>query len=460
MTLETPFEIRDPVHGLIRLTEQEMRIVDTRAFQRLRRIRQLAMADLVYPGALHTRFEHSLGVLHVTHLILRRLERELEKSERLCDNGVRIVRLAALLHDVGHGPFSHVSEELLDRYYDRSSGQAPPTERIHEKLTLDVIRWSDISECLDSVQTEGVIEIIGSSGLNDYRRHIISSSIDSDKMDYLLRDSYYAGAKYGTFDLDKVIEELSIYRPPGDSDETFLVIDEHGRFALEQMIVAKHHMTQQVYSHRVRTITDAMIVRGLVLAIEGGNDEVARLFRYDGTKEFVDGFLRYDDWTLNRAVIEGDESRSRSIFYRLRDRRLFKEISLRPMDEKNEQDSFRLMRLKGLTQDKQALKRLESRLAKHLGCNDWEVIVVPKPLKNPLYAIPVDDPDSVQVRTKRGLRSFNSFDDLLSAKFPSTERIHVISPVEESIWGDSQKREVLRREIELVTNSFVVEGYQ
>ena len=74
MTLETPFEIRDPVHGLIRLTEQEMRIVDTRAFQRLRRIRQLAMADLVYPGALHTRFEHSLGVLHVTHLILRRLE--------------------------------------------------------------------------------------------------------------------------------------------------------------------------------------------------------------------------------------------------------------------------------------------------------------------------------------------------------------------------------------------------
>ena len=86
--------------------------------------------------------------------------------------------------------------------------------------------------------------------------------------------------------------------------------------------------------------------------------------------------------------------------------------------------------------------------------------MVPKPLKNPLYAIPVDDPDSVQVRTKRGLRSFNSFDDLLSAKFPSTERIHVISPVEESIWGDSQKREVLRREIELVTNSFVVEGYQ
>ena len=334
MTLETPFEIRDPVHGLIRLTEQEMRIVDTRAFQRLRRIRQLAMADLVYPGALHTRFEHSLGVLHVTHLILRRLE----QSERLCDKDARVIRLAALLHDVGHGPFSHVSEELLDRYYDRSSGPVPPKERIHEKLTLDIIRRSDISECLDPVQIENVTGIIGSSGLDDYRRHIISSSIDADKMDYLLRDSYYTGVKYGTFDLDKVIEELSIYRPPGSSGETFLVIDEHGRFALEQMFVAKYHMTQQVYSHRVRTITDAMIVRALELAIEGGNGEVAHLFSHNGTEEFVRRYLRYDDRALVIAVLEGGEDRSKSIFHRLGERRLFKEISLRTIDEKNEED--------------------------------------------------------------------------------------------------------------------------
>lgn len=456
MPLETPFEIRDPVHGLIRLTEQEKRIIDTRAFQRLRRIRQLAMADLVYPGALHTRFEHSLGVLHVTQLILR----SIANDERVSDNNIRVIRLAALLHDVGHGPFSHVSEELLDRYYNPSLGRVPATERIHERLTLDVIRWSDIAECLDLDQMEAVIEMIGSSGLNDYRRHIISSSIDADKMDYLLRDSYYAGAKYGTFDLDKVIEELSIYRPPGDSGETFLVIDEHGRFALEQMFVAKHHMTQQVYSHRVRTITDAMIVRGLVLAIEGGNDEVARLFRYDGTEEFVDRYLRYDDWALSKAVVEGGESCSRSIFRRLGDRRLFKEISLRPLDENNEQDSFRLMRLKGLTQDKQAVERLESRLANHLGCDDWEVILFLKPLKNPLYSIPVDDPDSVQVKTEQGLRSFNSFDDLLLAKFPSTERIHIIAPVDESDWRDSQKRDDLRGRVESVTNDFVEKGYR
>ena len=457
MTLKTPFEIRDPVHGLIRLTEQEKRIIDTRAFQRLRRIRQLAMADLVYPGALHTRFEHSLGVLHVTQLILR----SIENSERVSDNNdVRVIRLAALLHDVGHGPFSHVSEELLDRHYNRSQGVVPPKERIHEKLTLDVIRWSDIAGCLDSGQMEKVIEIIGSSGLDDYRRHIISSSIDADKMDYLLRDSYYTGVKYGTFDLDKVIEELGIYRPRDSGGETFLVINEHGRFALEQMFVAKYHMTQQVYSHRVRTITDAMIVRALELAIEGGNEEIALLYSYDGTEEFVRGFLKYDDRTVFEAVMDGSEDRSKSVIRCLAERRLFKEISLRTIDEKNEQNSFRLRRLKGLTQDNQAVKRLESLLAQELGCSDWEVIVFPKAFKNPLYSIPVDDPDSVQVRTERELRSFSSFDDLLLAKFPSTERIHVIGPVEESDWGNSEKREVLRRKVESVTNDFVEKGYR
>ena len=157
---------------------------------------------------------------------------------------------------------------------------------------------------------------------------------------------------------------------------------------------------------------------------------------------------------------DGGEDRSKSVIRCLAERRLFKEISLRTIDEKNEQNSFRLRRLKGLTQDNQAVKRLESLLAQELGCSDWEVIVFPKAFKNPLYSIPVDDPDSVQVRTERELRSFSSFDDLLLAKFPSTERIHVIGPVEESDWGNSEKREVLRRKVESVTNDFVEKGYR
>lgn len=117
MVLACPYELRDPIHGLIQLTEQEIQIINTSVFQRLRRIRQLAMADLVYPGALHTRFEHSLGTVHVAHRILGRLG----MIERMFDDTIRVVRLAALLHDVGHGPFSHVSEYLLEKHCDKVS---------------------------------------------------------------------------------------------------------------------------------------------------------------------------------------------------------------------------------------------------------------------------------------------------------------------------------------------------
>ena len=125
-------EIRDPVHGLIRLSDQEIRIIDSPTFQRLRRIKQLALAQLVYPGALHTRFEHSLGTLHVASQIMGAIARK----ERLCDTDVEIVRLASLLHDVGHGPFSHVSEYLLEVC---SKAQTGAREKIHEQLTVDIV---------------------------------------------------------------------------------------------------------------------------------------------------------------------------------------------------------------------------------------------------------------------------------------------------------------------------------
>ena len=105
---ERSYEIRDPIHGFIALSEKEVNLINTRAFQRLRRIRQLAMAFLVYPGTVHTRFDHSIGVMHIAGRICDRLKTTPEEREQ--------VRLAALLHDIGHGPFSHVSEHLLDKH--------------------------------------------------------------------------------------------------------------------------------------------------------------------------------------------------------------------------------------------------------------------------------------------------------------------------------------------------------
>ena len=456
MTLKTPFEIRDPVHGLIRLTEQEMRIVDTRAFQRLRRIRQLAMADLVYPGALHTRFEHSLGVLHVTHLILRRLERELEKSERLCDKDARVIRLAALLHDVGHGPFSHVSEELFSSHVDGTFAG----EKIHEQLTLDVVRWSDIAECLDPGDATEIERLIFSTHLNDFRRQVISSNLDADKMDYLLRDSYFTGVKYGTFDLEKIVEALMVYRSgEGDSEESYLVIGEDGRFAVEQLVVAKHHMTWQVYAHRVRVITDSMIIRGLNLAICDGADEIKTYFNYEESQQFVEKFLKYDDESLVRAILADGGGRAASIFRRLRERKLFKQVSVRNIDKSMEPDRVLRMRLQNLFDNDAMRKRLESEVAEALGCEEWEVIVAPKSIANPMYPTPLNDPSEVMVVTKDGTsKSLDEFWDVLDAKVPGTRQIHIIGAVEDRDWSDYEKQKRLRDRIMRLTDKFLRKG--
>ena len=241
MALKFEHEFRDPIHGLIRLTDQELAIVNTQAFQRLRRIRQLAMADLVYPGALHTRFEHSLGTLHVAD----KISTHSDIIEHMSCEDRRLVRLAALLHDIGHGPFSHVSEYLLERYYDTSKvGEPSSREKIHELITADIIKkLPEIAEVLDNDDREKILEILREGRKRNYLRDIVSSSLDADKMDYLLRDAYFTGVKYGLFDLDKIIDSCRVLQTGAES---YLVIDEGGLFAVEQLVVAKYHMTQQV----------------------------------------------------------------------------------------------------------------------------------------------------------------------------------------------------------------------
>lgn len=452
MPLETPFEIRDPVHGLIRLTEQEKRIIDSRAFQRLRRIRQLAMADLVYPGALHTRFEHSLGVLHVAGRILE----QLDKREQVSDNDMRRIRLAALLHDVGHGPYSHVSEDLFVRHADGTFAG----EKIHEKLTLDVVRWSDIAECLEPGDEAEIKRLIASTHLNDFRRQVISSNLDADKMDYLLRDSYFTGVKYGAFDLEKIIEALMVYRSGGgESEESYLVIGEDGRFAVEQLVVAKHHMTWQVYAHRVRVITDSMIIRGLNLAILDDAHEIKTYFNYEESQQFVEKFLKFDDESLGRAVLADGAGRAASIFRRLRERRLFKQVGVRNIDKSMEPDRVLRMRLQNLVDNGPMRKRLECKVAEALGCEEWEVIVAPKSIANPMYPTALNDPSEVMVVAKDGTpKSLDEFWDVLDAKVPGTHQIHIIGPVQDSIWSDDEKQDDLKARVLSLSNEFLQRG--
>ena len=388
------------------------------------------MADLVYPGALHTRFEHSLGTLHAAASIMGRLP----DDGALSEDDKRIVRIAALLHDIGHGPFSHVSEYLLE-YARPDADTSGPREKIHEQVTAGIIALEpSMVSLLTDEERNQVCALIKGTGLRDARRDIVSSSLDADKIDYLSRDAYYTGVKYGIFDLDKVYESFII---DTHREESFLSITEEGLFAVEQLILAKHHMTQQVYAHKVRVITDFMIVRGLELAIEDGVNEINELFSYDGRREFIGNYMAYDDNRVFDVMINCPQLRPKMIFKRLRERRLFKEIVRLPLTDRYVGNALLLRDLMTLEPENaknckvsKTIKKIESAIARRLACEPWEVIVQTKNVKNPAYQDPASpDVETVYVLNREGsAQRFDQYDELVVGKRPSFYTLHVVAP--------------------------------
>jgi HD superfamily phosphohydrolase len=313
-------QIRDPVHNFVELGEEEIDLVATPLFQRLRGIRQLAMADRVYPGALHTRFDHSLGVCHVAGLLAHHLQ--LDRDEE------RLVRLAALLHDLGHGPFSHVSENLLERYADRNSlNPEQKKEKIHELVTAYMIANDEpIVGLLGKKMCDQIVKLLSLGHGQPALKSIVSGPLDADKQDYLLRDGLFCGVEYGTFDIHQLHRSLVLY---GEDEEKQLMIDSDGVHAVEQFVLAKYYMTTNVYRHRVRLITDQMIVRAVILGIEeDDNEALRRVYTFDNTPEFFDHYATWDD---ARLVIRFSEDHfpdglCARLLKRLKNRQLHKRV--------------------------------------------------------------------------------------------------------------------------------------
>ncbi|RKU21106.1 hypothetical protein C6503_05200 [Candidatus Poribacteria bacterium] len=399
MVTKRPHEMRDPIHGFIKISKRERDLIDTKVFQRLRRIRQLAMTSLVYPGAVHTRFDHSVGVMHVAGRICTKLQ-ELN-SAKICSEDVDRVRFAALLHDVGHGPFSHVSEHLLKKYAPADADTGQVLEKIHEKITVDIIQTDPkISEILDR-DLDFVVEIIeGSKNIRDWHRDIVSSELDADKMDYLLRDSYFAGVKYGEYDLEKLIESCRI----ADRRETPLAISSKGIYALEQLLLARYHMTQQVYWHRVSLISNEMIVRGITLAIDGRNAKMGKLYKYPKKnkrasdedhekkkKDFVQNYLNYHDEKVIDLLRNCKQEKAREIFNQLYNRELYKMIA--EIRFKDERDEMVRTGLRGMIADPARKRQCEESIAAHIGVDPDYVIVNKPPIRNLNYVSQTETPN-------------------------------------------------------------------
>lgn len=319
---ETKF--RDPVHNFMPFAGKEVDVINSPVLQRLRGIRQLALASLVYPGALHTRFDHTLGVAHVAGQMATALGLNSGQHQ----DEYRLIRFAALLHDIGHGPFSHVSENALDRYADRSVLPAGHNkDKIHEVITGHLIRQhDDVRRILGADDCERVAQLLSIGHGEPVMRAIISGPLDADKQDYLLRDSRFCGVDYGVFDIHQLQRSL-VCEQINHARE--LMVREDGIHVVEQFVLAKYYLTSQVYRHRVRLITDQMITRAIILGIERDNlPELRRLYAFDDSNEFYENFLTWNDAKFMHKF--GDEapdgSKCKALLSRLFRRNLLKRV--------------------------------------------------------------------------------------------------------------------------------------
>ena len=279
--------IRDSLHGNLQLNEFEVKLIDTPQIQRLRRIKQLGFTFLVYPGANHTRFEHSIGSMYLASRLAYNLKLSNEQREML--------RVCAILHDAGHGPFSHVSETVL--------------EKSHEELTSKLILESELSEILsEKFDPNEIIKLISGEGRLG---HIISGDLDVDRMDYLLRDSYYTGVAYGVIDVERLIHNMKL--------EDNLILKAKGVQAAESMLLARYFMYPSVYQHHTTRIINSMFRRCLNQLFIEGHIKPEKIYKYD------------DSDIISTA--RNQKGPISDMMHRLDNRKLFKTVYSLKLDE-------------------------------------------------------------------------------------------------------------------------------
>ena len=438
-------EVRDTIHGLIEYNDTEEKIINSQLFQRLRGIKQLALASLVYPGAHHTRFEHSLGVMYLAGKVSENLG--------LSDDKTKILRLAGLLHDIGHGPFSHVSEQIIEKNVDKSILEKYKAENVQEMLSIAFIEKNEeIKGILSNDELDEIKKILQKEEKRSLEKDIVSGPLDVDKFDYLLRDSYFAGVKYGTFDIDKVIESLT---PIDLGREVIqLGIKEEGVYSVEQLLLAKYHMNVQVYRHRLRRITDAMLVRGIEFALDEGLEEIEKIYKFRDEQEYFDNLIKFDDEAIVRYIIKESEGYAKQFFDRIKQRQIFKEVFQIEINQINFDDSVSLKN--AMSPSLSQIKRITDNVATFLKISSEMVIFDHQVVSNPTFKrmeVPINLED-IMVINKLGKRKSI---DAASAIFsnpsiePRRDFIYIYAPLDE-LEARKQRKEYIDDNRDLIFN--------
>lgn len=315
--------IRDSVYGDISLNKFEVEVMDMPQFQRLRRIKQLGLISLIYPGANHTRFEHCIGTMNLASKLANKLDLNEYETE--------LVRISGLVHDIGHGPFSHVSEGVLS---------FP-----HEELTKYVVEKTSMHDLLsEKFDTKEIIDIINGRG---HLGPIISGELDVDRMDYLLRDSHNTGVAYGIIDYERIISNLRL--------DDGLVLDIKGVQAAEGALVSRYFMYPSVYQHHTTRIVNSMFRRALKREIDSGILNEKDIYKYDDS-DIISLFRQSDDEIV------------RDMIYRLDNRNIPKRVKTIRLDNfKNPEKLYKI--------EQETLRKAEEEIAEDYGMDKNYVFI-------------------------------------------------------------------------------------
>lgn len=359
--VETYKIINDPVHGYIELTKLEHGILQLATFNRLHHTKQMSMAYLVYPGAHTTRFVHSVGVLHVASKMIRQLIEStndndwLELFGRKSDSRkrqiIQTVRLSALLHDVGHGPFSHATEQIMLKGLQSHSAEFDSARRmfgvsdgkdipVHEYYSVKLIRTGEIKEAIEQagISSKEVTSLLlkdESSRLSGCTkegtailRKVVSSQLDADRMDNLLRDSFMTGAVYGMVDINRLISNLLIRKQRDGSRH--LVVHERGLDTVEDVLDARYKMYRWIYNHHMVVACNELLKRAILELIHQNKLSYQDFYWGRFSKRMIT-----EDYIMSAIVREIAKDKP-TPFDGLMDRR-FLPVSLlkRPIDHEN-----------------------------------------------------------------------------------------------------------------------------
>lgn len=371
--------IKDPIHGYIDIPDEELSIINTPEFQRLRRIKQLGLSETVYPSATHTRFSHSLGVMY--------LAGKLAKSLGVSNETIRINQVAGLLHDIGHLPFSHTIEHLLEKRANLT----------HEDISCNYIDELSKNDNVDfPVNPQDVKSII--QGDNKIV-NTVSNDVDADRLDYLARDSYNTGINFGKIESDTLMKFAKLI-------DGCVGFEHKSLKSVEHLLDARMQMNYSVYSHDTVSITETMLTRSVEEYL-------------DNTPISILDLIGKDDAELGYELTQTDIEKSKKLFIDIQNRNLYKTSFLAPLHDVPPQE------IKQISETFSSPREHEKNIAEIAGLDNTDVLInPPNYTHNERFDIPILNP----------LGEIKSFEDIspkpnaLRESSKIHENLHVFCP--------------------------------